>query len=89
MAFELNWTSWKLAFTTGHGQQPRQRTIRASDLAALEQSRFQERFSSWRGEVGGSGRRVWNNGSITSGSSHRLRPRQRSSVNPASRMMPR
>ena len=37
MAFELSWTTWKLAFTTGHGQQPRQRTIRARDLAALEQ----------------------------------------------------
>ena len=37
LAFELGWTQWKLAFTVGHGQQPRQRTIRARDLAALEQ----------------------------------------------------
>ena len=28
---------WKLAFTIGYGQKPRQRTIRARDLAALEQ----------------------------------------------------
>lgn len=37
LAFELGWTHWKLAFTIGHGQQPRLRTIRARDLAALEQ----------------------------------------------------
>jgi|SRR5271165_80184 len=37
LAFELGWTSWKLAFTTGHAQKPRQRTIPARDLAALEQ----------------------------------------------------
>src|SRR5437879_2999633 len=37
LAFELGWTQWKLAFTVGHGQKPRQRTIRARDLAALEQ----------------------------------------------------
>ena len=37
LAFELGWTHWKLAFTMGHGQKPRQRTIRARDLAALEQ----------------------------------------------------
>ena len=37
LAFELGWTYWKLAFTTGQGQQPRQRTIRARELAALEQ----------------------------------------------------
>lgn len=36
MAFELGWHEWKLAFTTGHGQAPRLRTIRARDLAALE-----------------------------------------------------
>src|SRR5438128_11474184 len=36
LAFELGWTHWKLAFTIGHGQRPRQRTIRARDLAALE-----------------------------------------------------
>jgi transposase len=37
LAFELGWTHWKLAFTVGHGQRPRQRTIRARDLWALEQ----------------------------------------------------
>src|SRR5438552_15331232 len=37
LAFELGWTHWKLAFTIGHGQKPRQRTIGARDLAALEQ----------------------------------------------------
>jgi transposase len=37
LAFELGWTQWKLAFTIGFGQKPRQRTIRARDLAALEQ----------------------------------------------------
>ena len=46
MAFELSWTSWKLAFTTGHGQQPRQRTIKARDLAALECHSWQEPFRS-------------------------------------------
>jgi transposase len=37
LAFELGWTHWKLAFTIGHAQKPRQRTITARDLAALEQ----------------------------------------------------
>src|SRR5437879_6986006 len=37
LAFELGWTHWKLAFTIGYGQKPRQRTIRARDLAALQQ----------------------------------------------------
>jgi transposase len=37
LAFELGWTHWKLAFTVGHGQKARQRTIGARDLAALEQ----------------------------------------------------
>src|SRR5439155_18735647 len=37
LAFELGWTHWNLAFTIGHGQKHRQRTIRARDLAALEQ----------------------------------------------------
>lgn len=37
LAFELGWTHWKLAFTIGYGQRPRQRTIRARDLAALQQ----------------------------------------------------
>jgi transposase len=37
VAFELGWTHWQLAFTVGHGQQPRQRVIAARDLAALAQ----------------------------------------------------
>src|SRR5438128_5940863 len=37
LAFELGWTHWKLAFTIGYGQKPRQRTIAARDLAALDQ----------------------------------------------------
>jgi transposase len=37
LAFELGWTHWKLAFTVGHGQKPRLRTMRARDLAALDQ----------------------------------------------------
>jgi len=36
LAFELGWSHWRLSFTTGHGQKPRQRRIRARDLAALE-----------------------------------------------------
>jgi transposase len=36
LAFELGWTQWKLAFTIGHGQKPRQRSMRARDLATLE-----------------------------------------------------
>jgi transposase len=35
LAFELGWTSWKLAFTTGLGQKPRLRTIPARDLEAV------------------------------------------------------
>jgi transposase len=37
LAFELGWTQWRLAFTVGHGQKPRQRTIRARDVTALQQ----------------------------------------------------
>jgi transposase len=37
LAFELGWRHWKLAFTIGYGQKPRQRTIAARDLAALDQ----------------------------------------------------
>ena len=35
MAFELGWTSWKLAFTVGAGQKPRIRTIPARDIDAV------------------------------------------------------
>jgi transposase len=46
LAFELGWTEWKLAFTIGHGQSPRLRTIRARDLDALQReiARARERF---------------------------------------------
>lgn len=36
LAFELGNSEWKLGFTIGLGQRPRQRKIRAGDLAALE-----------------------------------------------------
>jgi transposase len=35
LAFELGWTSWKLAFTVGAGQKPRLRSITARDLNTL------------------------------------------------------
>jgi transposase len=35
LAFELGWTQWKLAFTIGHGQPARLRTIGARDLPTL------------------------------------------------------
>jgi transposase len=35
LALELSWHQWKLAFTIGHGQPPRLRTIAARDLTAL------------------------------------------------------
>src|SRR5215469_6897322 len=35
LAFELGWTSWKLAFTVGAGQKPRLRSIAARDTDAL------------------------------------------------------
>jgi len=37
LAFELGSSHWKLAFTIGHGQKARQRSMRARDLATLEQ----------------------------------------------------
>jgi transposase len=46
LAFDLGWAEWKLAFTIGHGQPPRLRTIRARDLEALQRevARARERF---------------------------------------------
>ena len=46
LAFELSNIHWKLGFTTGPGQRPRQRTINARDLTALENEirRAKERF---------------------------------------------
>ena len=35
LAFELSWNQWKLAFTIGHGQPARLRSIAARDLAGL------------------------------------------------------
>ena len=46
LAFDLGWTSWSLAFTTGMAQKPRLRTIPARDLDALrrEVERAKQRF---------------------------------------------
>jgi transposase len=46
LAFELGQAKWKLGFTTGLGQRPRERTIGARDLPTLAQEirRAQERF---------------------------------------------
>jgi transposase len=46
LAFELGQTRWKLGFTTGLGQRPRERTIAARDLGRLgeEVGRAKERF---------------------------------------------
>ena len=35
LALELSWSQWKLAFTIGHGQPPRLRTIVARNLDGL------------------------------------------------------
>jgi transposase len=35
LAFELGWSQWKLAFTIGHGQPARLRTVAARDLPGL------------------------------------------------------
>jgi len=47
LAFELSRKSWRLAFTTGMGQKPRQRTVAALDTESLrkELSKAKERFS--------------------------------------------
>lgn len=37
LAFEIGWSEWKLAFTTGHGQKARYRTLPARDLARLQE----------------------------------------------------
>src|SRR5262249_34459785 len=46
LAFELSWSQWKLAFTIGHGQPARLRTIAARNLAGLlrEISKAKARF---------------------------------------------
>jgi transposase len=46
LAFELGWNEWKLAFTTGHGQKPRIRSMPARDLPRLKQevAKAKERF---------------------------------------------
>ena len=46
LAFELGWTSWNLAFTTGMAQKPRVRTLPARDLDALQDEirRAKQRF---------------------------------------------
>ena len=51
VSFELGETTWKLAFTTGMGQRPRERTIAARDRAAVvrEIERAKQRFDLARG----------------------------------------
>jgi transposase len=46
LAFELGWTTWKLAFTTAMAQKPRLRTIPARDLDGLRREihRAKQRF---------------------------------------------
>jgi transposase len=46
LAFELGWTTWNLAFTTGMAQKPRLRSVDARDLDALEREiqRAKHRF---------------------------------------------
>jgi transposase len=46
VAFELGWTSWNLAFTTGMAQKPRLRTVPARDLDGLQREieRAKHRF---------------------------------------------
>jgi transposase len=46
LAFDLGWTSWNLAFTTGIAQKPRLRTIPARDLDGLKREieRARHRF---------------------------------------------
>jgi transposase len=46
LAFELGWTTWNLAFTTGMAQKPRLRTIPARDIDALQREiqRAKQRF---------------------------------------------
>src|SRR3989338_2415191 len=67
LAFELGQARWKLGFTTGLGQRPRERTIAARDLPVLAQEieRAKERFglaadarggSCYEGGGGGGGR---------------------------------
>ena len=47
LAFELSNTYWRLGFTTGPGQRPRQRTIKARDLDGLQDEirRAKKRFA--------------------------------------------
>lgn len=46
LAFELSSTIWKLGFTIGYGQRPRERNIKSGDLKALEREigKAKERF---------------------------------------------
>jgi transposase len=46
LAFELSWSEWKLAFTIGHGQSPRLRSLRPRDLDKLhlEIAKAKKRF---------------------------------------------
>ena len=63
LAFELGWTSWKLAFTIGAGRKPRLRSVAARDTATVL-SEIRHR----RSPVGNNPRRAcyraWPNGSL-------------------------
>jgi transposase len=46
LAFELSLNTWKLGFTIGSAQRPRERSVPARDLAAVQQEilRAKQRF---------------------------------------------
>jgi hypothetical protein len=58
MAFELSEKSWKLGFTTGHGQKPRERGVAARHQARVLQEiaqakkRFARRLGAQHGVTG-------------------------------------
>ena len=61
LAFELSWNEWKLAFTIGHGQPARLRTVAARDLAALvrEIAKAKRRFGGVARSEHGCEGRAW------------------------------
>jgi hypothetical protein len=50
MAFELSDKTWKLGFTTGHGQKPRERNVTARDQERVlnEIAQAKRRLGCWR-----------------------------------------
>lgn len=55
LAFELGNKHWKLAFTTGLGRKPRERTIEARDLEALRGGDLAGEATLWPGRFGAGG----------------------------------